>query len=106
MMGKIYDIAVKTGEYQNNQGETKGRYENVGAVMKGQDGSSFIIMKRTFNPAGVPNPENRDTVILSLFQPRDSQQQHTQSPQQPAQQPPAQQPPQQSSGGYDADIPF
>jgi len=103
MMGKIYDIAVKTGEYQNNQGETKGRYENVGAVMKGQDGSSFIIMKRTFNPAGVPNPENRDTVILSLFQPRDSQQHQ---PAQQYQQPPAQQPPQQSGGGYDADIPF
>lgn len=67
---KKYDIAVKTGSYTNAQGEEKGRYENVGAVMSGDNGP-FLIMKRTFNPAGVPNPDGRDTVILSLFEPRE-----------------------------------
>jgi hypothetical protein len=28
-------------------------------------------MKRTFNPAGVPNPENRDTIVVSMFAPKD-----------------------------------
>lgn len=64
-MKKAYDLAVKTGEYVKD-GETKGRYENVGAVMQGDNGP-FIIMKRTFNPAGVPNPEDRDTCVISCF---------------------------------------
>lgn len=63
---KIKDIAVKTGEYQDrSSGETKGRYLNVGALMKNEDGSVFILLQRTFNPAGV-NSE-RDTVLLSCF---------------------------------------
>lgn len=68
---KIYDLTVKTGEYQNNQGETKGRYLNVGAIMQKEDGGKFIFLNRTFNPAGVPNPDNRDNVILSMFKPKE-----------------------------------
>lgn len=72
---KIRDIVAKVGEYQDhNTGETKGRYENVGALFQSDsDGSLFIMLKRTFNPAGVPNPENRDSVLLSCFVPKDQQ---------------------------------
>ena len=70
-MEKVYDIAVKVGTYEKD-GETKGRYENVGAVMEGEKGK-FILLKRTFNPAGVPNEENRDNVILSLFKPKEKE---------------------------------
>jgi len=67
---KIRDIAVKTGEYQDrNTGETKGRYQNVGALMKNDDDSVFILLARWFNPAGI-NSE-RDTVLLSCFELRD-----------------------------------
>jgi len=72
MPKKTYDIAVKVGEYEQG-GETKGRYENVGAILKGDNGS-FIIMKRTFNPAGVPNPDERDTCLLSLFPAKEKEQ--------------------------------
>ena len=68
-MKKIYDLAVKTGTYQKN-GETKGRYTNVGSVMEGDNGQ-FIILDRTFNPAGVPNPDNKSSVIVSMFAPRE-----------------------------------
>ena len=68
MAKKTYDIAAKVGEYEKD-GETKGKYVNVGAILKGDNGS-FIIMNRTFNPAGVPNPDDRDTVLLSLFEPK------------------------------------
>lgn len=71
-MSKMYDVVVKTGEYQNNQGETKGRYENVGTMMQGDNGP-YLILKRTFNPAGVPNPDNKDSVIVSLFAPQQQQ---------------------------------
>tara|TARA_R110002020_G_scaffold54301_1_gene151544 strand:+ start:688 stop:1044 length:357 start_codon:yes stop_codon:yes gene_type:complete len=69
MAQKLYDVTVKTGEYTNNQGETKGRYENIGTMMQGDNGP-FLILKRTFNPAGVPNPDNKDSVICSCFEPQ------------------------------------
>lgn len=68
---KIKDIAVKTGEYQDrNSGQTKGRYQNVGALMKNDDGSVFILLNRWFNPAGIHS--DRDTVLLSCFDLRDN----------------------------------
>jgi len=91
MSQKLYDLVVKTGEYQSN-GETKGRYENVGSMMQGDNGQ-FLILKRTFNPAGVANPDNKDSIIISCFEPKDQQQGQHQAPQQ--QQPQMQQAPQQ-----------
>jgi len=68
---KIRDLAVKTGEYTTPQGETKGRYQNVGSLMKTDDGGEFVILNRWFNPAGVPNPDSRDSVLVSCFKPRE-----------------------------------
>lgn len=65
-MKKLYDLSVKTGEYQK-EGETKGKYLNVGCIMEKDDGGKFILLNRTFNPAGVPNPENRESLIISMF---------------------------------------
>lgn len=73
MAQKLYDLVVKVGEYQNAQGETKARYENIGSVMQGDNGQ-FAIMKRTFNPAGVPNPDDKDSIIVSMFEPQNNQQ--------------------------------
>ncbi len=95
---KIKDLAVKTGSYVNAQGETKGRYKNVGSLMKSDDGSVFILLDTTFNPAGVPNPDNRDNVLISVFDLKDDQQQG--QTRRPAQQ----QAPQ--SAPSDDDIPF
>lgn len=67
---KKYDLAVKTGTYIKD-GQEKGRYENVGSVMHGDNGP-FLILKRTFNPAGVPNPQDKDSVIVSCFEPQQS----------------------------------
>ena len=68
-MEKLYDIVAKTGSYQKD-GETKNRYLNVGSIIKGDNGP-YMIMERTFNPAGLPNPEDRSSLILSLFKPRE-----------------------------------
>lgn len=76
-MQKLYDAVVKTGEYTDSQGNTKGRYENVGSVMQGDNGQ-FLILKRTFNAAGVPNPDNKDSVIVSFFEQNNQQQQGSQ----------------------------
>lgn len=94
---KVKDIAVKTGEYQKD-GQTKGRYENIGSIFKSDDGGTFLLMKRTFNPAGVPNPDNRDTVLISVFDLREADGQQRQAPAQRQAPPPA--------DISDSDIPF
>jgi hypothetical protein len=70
MAKALKDLAVKTGEYQKN-GETKGRWMNVGKLMASDDGGQFIILNRAFNPAGIPNPEDRDTLLISMFDLKD-----------------------------------
>ena len=69
MAKKLYDLTVKTGEYTDSSGATKGRYENIGSVMENDKGQ-FMMLKRTFNPAGVPNSDGRDSVLVSMFEPR------------------------------------
>ena len=106
MAHKTHDIVAKVGEYTDRQGTTKARYENVGALMQGDNGP-FIMMKRTFNIAGLPN-DGRDNALLSCFEPRDDQQQGTR--QQSARQSSydAQRPSGQSrpAADYDDEIPF
>lgn len=97
---KIRDLAVKTGSYTVN-GETKGRYKNVGSLMQSEDGSRFILLDTTFNPAGVPNPDNRDNVLISIFELKDDQRQQSAPAQRQA---PQQQP--SGANSADDDIPF
>lgn len=72
MAKKLYDLAVKTGEYQDRSGNKKGRWQNVGAVMQGDDGGKFIMLAKWFNPAGVPDLSGRggESILLSMFEPR------------------------------------
>ena len=60
---RVYDVAVKVGTYEKD-GETKGRYENVGVVLDSGDGM-YMLLKKTFNPAGVES--DGDRIILSFF---------------------------------------
>ena len=75
------DVCVVVGEYQNSQGITKKRFENVGVVLTGDDGNSFILLDRWFNPAGVPQSGRGDPakVALALFEPSEPGQQRTQT---------------------------
>lgn len=57
-MKKVKDLAVKVADKN---------WVNIGCIIEKDDGGKFMIMNRTFNPAGVPNPENRDTLIVSMF---------------------------------------
>lgn len=65
-----YDAVVVTGQYQDSTGATKNRSMNVGSVLERDDGSLFFVLNRTFNAAGVPNPENRDTLIVNFYEPK------------------------------------
>ena len=67
---KVYDAGVKVSEYQTRDGQTRGRWENIGAVFTNEKNEPFMTLKKTFNPAGVPS--NGDSVIVSFFKPQDN----------------------------------
>lgn len=77
MAQKKYDVAVKTGTYLKD-GQEKSRYEQVGTIWEGDNGP-YLVMKRTFNPAGVPFKDGSDSIFLSLFEPRQDDQPRQQS---------------------------
>jgi hypothetical protein len=66
-MKKVYDLVVKVGEYTDRSGQTKGRYENIGAIMEGDKGP-FMFLKRTFNPAGINS--DKESILVSMFAPK------------------------------------
>jgi len=67
-MKKVFELAVKVGSYQKD-GETKNRYENVGAIMEGDKGQ-FMFLKRSFNPAGI-DADGKESIIISMFAPKE-----------------------------------
>lgn len=69
---KVKELAVGVRKYTDNSGQEKTQWENIGAIFKNEEGKSFISIKRTFNPAGVPNPEDKDSILVSMFDPKDS----------------------------------
>ena len=95
---KIYDLAVKVSTYTTRSGEEKGRWQNIGSVLQLENGGKVLLIDRTFNPAGVPNPDGRDSVMVSLFPPKEHD-----APQQPAGKGPA---PKAQGGFDDRDVPF
>lgn len=64
------DLVVKTGSYTDRDGNEKARFENIGRLMEGKDGP-YLLLKRTFNPAGVSVEPGRDSIIVSVFEPRE-----------------------------------
>lgn len=69
MPNKLFDLTVKTGSYMKD-GEEKGRFENIGSLWQGNDGQ-YIVMKRSFNPAGVPFKPGSDSIFISMFEPKE-----------------------------------
>ena len=61
---KTHDLVVKTGEYESN-GETKARWQNVGAVVKTEKGS-VLLLERWFNPAGIVDVGS-DNVLIRMM---------------------------------------
>lgn len=63
---KLYDICLGQ-KYQTQDGE-KTKWQNVGVVMKNDKGNQYILLDKTFNPAGVN--DGKDSVLLSMFEPK------------------------------------
>lgn len=70
-MGKKFDVAVVTGEYQSG-GQTKKRWMNIGVVMENDKGM-YLLLDPVINLAAIPRGEGKDRVMASFFEPRDGQ---------------------------------
>lgn len=69
MTKKTHDLCVVVDTYQKD-GQTKNKYLNIGAVMVSENNgetNKYILLDRTFNPAGVKNPDNRSNLLVSVF---------------------------------------
>ena len=119
-------ICAVTGEYTNQQGETKAEFTNIGVIGMSQAGKEYVILDPSISIAGVMAKQNalaairgeqsRNNVMCSVFD--DSNQGgRTQQPQQGYQQPqgnqgrPQQQRPQQgyqspNNGNFDDEMNF
>ena len=111
MSRKLYDLAVKTGQYTTPSGESKAVWQNVGSVFEGNNGGQFILLARWFNPAGVPDLSGKggDSVILSCFEPRQDGQRPQPQQAKPQQKPApraAARPAPQPVAADDEDVPF
>lgn len=108
-----HDLVVVTGNYIGQDGKEKARFMNVGSLLVNrEEGKSMIVLNRTFNPAGLPNPEQRDTCVVSLFK-KEPKRQDAPPARDPHYAPPVQAPAQQApqtdyvpGGDFDDDIPF
>lgn len=58
------DLLVKVGEYQQN-GETKARWRKVGRIVDSDKGP-FMLLDKTFNPAGVPDTRESDSILITM----------------------------------------
>jgi len=87
-------LSVKIGEYQKD-GQTKGRYVNIGVIMQSSDGGEYVLLDPTVSMAGVMQQQNtlamqkneqlRDRIMVGVFE--EDQQGGQQAPQQNYQQP-------------------
>jgi hypothetical protein len=73
MAKRLNDLVVKVGEYTNKNGEKKTDYRNIGAELQGDDGSTYLLIDRWFNPAGVPNLNGKaeSSIAVWKFPPRE-----------------------------------
>jgi len=109
---RIRDLAVVVGSYQDRAtGQQKNRFENIGTLLKNEEGTLLIMLKATFNPAGVQRDPGRESIMVSVFDLRDDSAGGA-PPRRPAQNgatttaPAAAAAPTQAPSDADDDIPF
>lgn len=69
----VHEICVATGTYRDSSGKEKKQWQKVGVELETDQGGRFILLDRWFNPAGIADPESRGTVMLSMFDPKNKQ---------------------------------
>ena len=91
-MTKLYDLCVATRHYKDNSGNDKAVWENIGSILKNEDGRTFMMLKAHFNPAGIQRKDGSESILVSMFPPKARQQESD--------------PPDFNPDSYDPNIPF
>lgn len=73
MTTKLYDLCVATREYTDKNGDKKAVWENIGAVMENDDGKKYMMLKAHFNPAAITRKEGSESILVSMFAPKNKQ---------------------------------
>ena len=71
-MTKLYDLCVATREYNDRDGNKKSVWENIGSILQNDEGRNFIMLKAHFNPAAIKRKDGSESILVSLFAPKDS----------------------------------
>ena len=71
----LKELAVAVSTYEDrNTGQTKNRYKNIGVLMQTVNDqgekNTFLMLDRSFNPAGVQFKPGSDKILISMFDPR------------------------------------
>ena len=69
-MTKLYDLCVATRHYKDNLGNEKALWENIGTILKNEDGKVFMMLKAHFNPAAIQRKEGSESILVSMFAPK------------------------------------
>ncbi len=70
MTRKTHNLVIPEGQYVDKNGQTKTNWTTIGAVFQSDNGKSFVTLKRTFNPAGIPLDDkgsNRESIVVNMF---------------------------------------
>ena len=71
----LKELAVVVSAYEDrNSGATKNRYKNIGVMMESindrGEANTFLMLDRSFNPAGVVFKPGSDKIMISMFDPK------------------------------------
>lgn len=64
-----YELTVKTGEYTDRSGQTKGKWQRIGTAFEADDGRMFLSLDPWINLAGLPINQY-GSVNVSCFDPK------------------------------------
>ena len=76
MTTKLYDLCVATRNYKDNSGNDKTVWENVGSILENNEGRIYMMLKAHFNPAGISRKEGSESILVSMFVPKNSSGNH------------------------------
>lgn len=72
MTTKLYDLCVAVRSYKDNTGSDKTVWENVGSILENNEGRIYMMLKAHFNPAGITRKEGSESILVSMFVPKNS----------------------------------
>ena len=70
MAQKVKDLAVKTRDYTDKEGNRKANWQKIGVVMENDDGKQFMLIDRWVNLGAIPDfssQPNPTAVMVTMF---------------------------------------